>query len=199
MEAAEKRAAGRLSHQRIKPYLMLDWEKWRYPDPSGRAIDRAEAGIQPNLEGHVQTCSRCKLDYTVTADISDRFGECLFHHGRLAPERVEGQRKWLFSCCGKERGREGCEEGVHVFSEGGDDILLNQRQGYKSVKEIAASSKAHAWLDVVGIDCEMIRKSASSALTPDTTAGISLGRVTVLDESGAIVLDELVRQTNAIM
>ena len=158
MEAAEKRAAGRLSRARIKPYLMHDWEKWRYPDPSGKTIDRTEAGCQPNLEGHVQTCSRCKLDYTVTADISDRFGECLFHHGRLAPERVEGQRKWLFSCCGKERGREGCEEGVHVFSEGGDDILLNQRQGYKSVQEIAGSSKPHAWLDVVGIDCEMIRE-----------------------------------------
>lgn len=163
MDAAEKAAAGRLSKNRIKRYLMTDWEKWRYPDPTGNSLDRSEAGCEPNLEGHVQTCSRCKLDYTVTADVSDRFGECLFHHGRLAPERVEGQRKWLFSCCGKERGREGCEEGVHVFSESDDDVLLNRREGYLTVAEVAEQLKAKGkgsagWLDVVGIDCEMIRE-----------------------------------------
>ena len=125
-------------------------------------------------------------------------GECHFHHGRLAPERIEGFRKWIYSCCKRERGEEGCEEGIHVFNCGDDDAMLAKRVPYVRVgKGVDDGNKGG--VEVLGMDCEMICESLLSSrrgigLMVDTTAGSSLARVTIVDESGTAILDEVVRQ-----
>ncbi|OCF31871.1 RNA exonuclease 1 [Kwoniella heveanensis CBS 569] len=192
-EAAEKERASKLSRKRVEKYcLPLDqFKTWRYPDPRDEALFGPEVGSEPDAEGTEQTCSRCKVAFVVSSKgLEERFGECKYHYGRTAPERVEGRRKWIYSCCGRERGDQGCEEGIHVFSDGEDDRVLAKRVGFKTVRQCVGEGGGHgAGNEVVAMDCEMIF----------TTAGVSLGRVTIVDEDGEVLLDELVRQNAAIL
>lgn len=156
-EDAQKELASKLTPDRIEPYLLpvADFEKWRYPNPSDSELVNPPE-IQPDGEGLDQTCSRCKKDFIVSsANLKARMGECHFHHGRLAPERIEGRRMWIYSCCRRARGEEGCEEGVHVYTAGDDDKLLAKRVSYVKVGE--AGEGTSTGLSVLGMDCEMIR------------------------------------------
>ncbi|WWD18207.1 hypothetical protein CI109_102657 [Kwoniella shandongensis] len=195
-EAAEKEKASRLTRSRIDKYCLPlpDFEKWRYPDPrDGSLTSPDRTGNEPDAEGTTQTCNRCKIPFVVSSkNLDGRFGECHYHYGKTAPERVEGRRKWIYSCCGRERGEQGCEEGIHVFSDGDEDKALAKRVGFKTVKQCVEEAKGlevGEGVEVVGMDCEMIY----------TTAGSSLGRVTIVDENGGILLDELVRQRVPIL
>ena len=136
-----------------------DFKDWSYPDPTDLSLVEG-GGEDPDAEGTMQDCSRCKVTFKVSSQhLEERIGECKFHYGRVAPERVEGRRKWIYSCCKRERGEAGCEDGIHVFNEKEDDIKLKTRVGYKSVKQIGERMKGpKGWLDVVAMDCEMIRK-----------------------------------------
>jgi RNA exonuclease 1 len=157
-EKAEKDAASKLSKDRIEQYLLPleNFEKWRYPNPDDTGLVEPEE-VQPDGEGTEQACSRCKKGFVVSsANLQERIGECHFHHGRLAPERIEGKRVWIYSCCKRARGEAGCEEGVHVYTHGDDDKLLAKRVSY--VKVGSKSSGSHVGLEVLGMDCEMICK-----------------------------------------
>jgi RNA exonuclease 1 len=163
--AAEKAAAGRLTRDKVSRYCLPldDFVAWGYPDPKDQTLIRG-GGEQPDGEGSTQTCDRCKVPFVVNSEnLQGRFGECRYHYGRTAPARVEGRRKWIYSCCGKERGEAGCEDGVHVFShkEDGADTMLAKRQGFRTVKQVADEVGLEkiargAFVEVVGMDCEMI-------------------------------------------
>ncbi|WVQ71267.1 hypothetical protein IAR50_000793 [Cryptococcus sp. DSM 104548] len=196
-EQAEKEKSSRLERSRVERYFLKkeDFAKWRYPLPDDPDLVGEGTGSKPDGEGETHNCDRCKISFTVSSqNLVARFGECRFHYGRTAPERVEGRRKWIYSCCGKERGEAGCEEGVHVFKEE-DDNALARREGFKSVRTCVEESKRDGksvvgdGFGVVAMDCEMI----------NTTAGLSLGRVTIVDENANILLDELVRQSVPIL
>ncbi|WVR05589.1 hypothetical protein IAU60_002608 [Kwoniella sp. DSM 27419] len=192
-DKAEKEKASKLTRTRIERYCLplADYPTWRYPNPLDERLWGPEAGSDPNAEGTEQTCNRCKVPFIVLfRDLDGRLGECRYHYGRPAPERVEGRRKWIYSCCGRERGEQGCEEGIHVFTDGEDDVKLARRVGYRTVKQcVGDGGGLGAGNEVVAMDCEMIY----------TSAGLSLGRVTVVDENGNVLLDELVRQTAPIL
>lgn len=156
-EQAEKEKASKLSADRIERYLLpvSDFEKWRYPLPDDEELVSPKE-MQPDLEGTAQTCNRCKKEFKVSsANLDARFGECHFHHGRLAPERIEGKRKWIYSCCRRERGEAGCEEGVHVFSDGDDDRALAKRVSYVRIGQAGAGGTDTGSV-VLAMDCEMI-------------------------------------------
>lgn len=163
--AAEKAAAGRLTRDKVSRYcLPLDeFVGWGYPDPKDQTLIH-DGGEEPDGEGSTQTCDRCKVPFVVSSEnLQERFGECRYHYGRTAPARVEGRRKWIYSCCGKERGEAGCEDGVHVFShkEDGADAMLAKRQGFRTVHQVAEEVGSEpiargAFVEVVGMDCEMI-------------------------------------------
>ncbi|KIS01699.1 RNA exonuclease 1 [Cryptococcus deuterogattii 2001/935-1] len=198
MEKDEKEKASKLTRDRVERYCMKkeDFEKWGYPDPSGEGLTGTGVETKPDGEGETHNCDRCKMSFIVSSkNLEERFGECRYHYGRTAPERVEGRRKWIYSCCGKERGEQGCEEGIHVFKDGEDDKELAKRVAYKTVRMCLEDAKASGknvvgeGYGVVAMDCEMIF----------TTAGLSLGRVTVVDENGHTILDELVRQKVPIL
>ncbi|ODO12042.1 hypothetical protein I350_00826 [Cryptococcus amylolentus CBS 6273] len=195
-EKAEKEKSERLERSRVERYFLKkeDFAKWGYPLPDDPELVGEGTGSKPSGEGETHNCDRCKISFAVSSqNLAARFGECRYHYGRTAPERVEGRRKWIYSCCGKERGEAGCEDGVHVFKEE-DDQALARREGFKSVRTCAEESKRDGksivgdGFGVVAMDCEMI----------NTTAGLSLGRVTIVDENGNILLDELVRQSTDV-
>jgi RNA exonuclease 1 len=163
--AAEKAAAGRLTRDKVSRYCLPldDFVDWGYPDPKDQTLVQG-GGEDPDGEGSTQTCDRCKVPFVVSSEnLQARFGECRYHYGRTAPARVEGRRKWIYSCCGKERGEAGCEDGVHVFShkEDGADAMLAKRQGFRTVNQVAEEVGSEkiargAFVEVVGMDCEMI-------------------------------------------
>jgi hypothetical protein len=153
-DAALKAEAGRLTRTRVEKYCIPTGQllKWGYPDPNNLSL--LNGGSDPTAEGTIQTCDRCRILFSVSSkDLEKRFGECRFHYGRTAPERIEGKRTWIYSCCKKERGEAGCEDGIHVFREGGDDDKLAKRVAYKKTTGVQES---HA--DILGIDCEMLCK-----------------------------------------
>lgn len=159
-EAAEKQKASRLTRDRVERYSLplSDFSTWRYPDPTDSSLTSG-GGEDPSAEGTKQTCSRCKVPFIVSSvHLEGRFGECRHHYGRIAPERIEGRRKWIYSCCRRERGEAGCEEGVHVFTDGEEDGALARRVGFRTVQQVRGG-EAKDGVDVVGVDCEMICQS----------------------------------------
>lgn len=158
-DKADKEIASKLTKDRIERYLLpvADFEKWRYPNPNDSSLVDPEIA-EPDAEGTAQTCSRCKKDFVVSSkNLKERSGECHFHHGRVAPERIEGRRKWIYTCCKRERGEAGCEEGVHVFSHGDDDKMLAKRVPYERIEPDPTGT--HVGVEVLGMDCEMICES----------------------------------------
>ena len=161
-ERVEKEKASRPTRSRVQGYCMSiqDMIDWGYPDPSNDALTQG-GGEEPDAQGTTQTCSRCKVQFIVsTENLDTRLGECRYHYGRMAPERVEGRRQWIYSCCGKERGEAGCEDGVHVFTDGDRDEALARRRGFRTVRQVVGEGEGEgegrAWSDVVAMDCEMI-------------------------------------------
>lgn len=164
-EEAQKLAkASRLTPERLQAYCVSQETlvEWGYPDPNVAAL-QSPATPRPSSEGTTTTCLRCKIDFVVLT--TQTVGDCMFHHGKTAPERVDGRRMWIYSCCKKERGSAGCEEGVHVFSDRDDDIKLAERAPYKTTSQVIKDkplSQERKFVDVVGIDCEMISEYADS-------------------------------------
>ena len=158
-DAAEKAKISRPTREKVLKYCLPveQFTDWRYPDPTDTNLV-VGGGEEPDAEGTVQICNRCKVQFTVAVhNLQDRLEECKYHYGRTAPERIEGRRKWIYSCCGKERGESGCQVGVHVFSDGDEDEKLKTRVGYRSVKQVVEHmSGPKGWVDVVAMDCEMI-------------------------------------------
>lgn len=146
--------AGRLTKMRVEKYCLpkAEFAEWGYPDPDDAKLVNPPL-VEPSAEGTEKNCDRCKVAFIVSAEkLAERFGECRYHHGRTAPERVEGKRKWIYTCCRKERGEAGCEEGIHVFRDGDDDAKLASRVPFVRTDLLGGKGA----LQVVGMDCEMI-------------------------------------------
>lgn len=156
-EAIATIKASKPSRDRIEQYCLSIEEliEWGFPNPTNENLV-TNGGEEPDLEGSSQKCHRCKVLFVVDSkNLESRMGECSHHYGKLRPERVEGMRKWLYTCCKRERGGAGCEDGVHAFREE-DDFYLHRRKGFRRVNQI--TSKGGGWLDVVAMDCEMVCK-----------------------------------------
>jgi RNA exonuclease 1 len=179
VEAAAKEALSKLTYETCEQYILpvSEYADWGYPDPADDTLVHPP-DMEPDAEGQEKTCDRCNALFIVSAKHKEerlRAKECRHHWGRLQPEQVEGRRKWLFTCCLKERGEEGCTDGLHVFREKDDDKALARREAYKTVKQVCGadgkdgqtssvgSAEENGWLKVVAIDCEMICRFSSSA------------------------------------
>lgn len=167
-QAEQLAKASRLSPERLRRYCLSHetMVQWGYPDSTITELV-VPSTTCVSSEGFAQTCYRCKIDFVVST--SQDMGDCIFHHGRTVPERIEGKRVWIYSCCRKERGAAGCEEGVHVFTDNDDDVKLAQRVPYKTTAQIIEEKglKGTKHVDVVGIDCEMISEANLFRLTTD--------------------------------
>lgn len=84
----------------------------------------------------------------------------------------------------------GCTVGPHVFKEEASE-LLHLREGFMCTEELCNDdgSNVEDKHEVLAFDCELIY----------TTAGMSLARLTVLDESGKVIMDQHVKPRAAIL
>ncbi|BEI85511.1 hypothetical protein CcaverHIS002_0509120 [Cutaneotrichosporon cavernicola] len=186
-EAAEAARASKLTIDRVSGFChdTSTLIQWGYPD-----YDNVELSSPPVVLSEIterQACDRCKKDFD--PNVTYELGVCVYHYGRPRPERKDGRRVWLYTCCGKERGGPGCEDGIHVFSFREDDSKLAALEPYQTTQQIHErhAIPAKRAMEIVGMDCEMI------------SSGSSLARVTIVDENGGTILDELVRQRHRIL
>jgi RNA exonuclease 1 len=78
-----------------------------------------------------------------------------------------------------------------VFKEETAD-LLHKREGFLSTEQVCSSDDHRGGkrkYEVLAFDCELVY----------TTAGMSLARLTVLDESGQVTLDQYVKPRAAVL
>lgn len=160
-EAAKIASASKLTVERVEGYChdTATLVEWGYPDFANPRLLSP-----PNPSSRItetQVCERCKAEFSPDANYEQ--GDCVYHHGRPRPERREGRRVWLYTCCGKERGSPGCEDGVHVFSFKEDDLKLAAQQPYRTTRQIFGSTPTTQAIDIVGMDCEMICRSRRGA------------------------------------
>lgn len=155
-EAAEVAKASKLTTERVDRFChdMPTLLQWGYPDYSN-----AELLVPPIVVSEIterQVCDRCKKDFDPR--VTYELGDCVYHYGRPRPERREGRRVWLYTCCGKERGAPGCEDGIHVFSFGEDDSKLAALEPYQTTQKLHHEYEIPATraMEIVGMDCEMI-------------------------------------------
>lgn len=169
---------------------------------------------QLDFVGHKKTCSRCEFIFTVQPASTAEQDGCIYHWGkkRFIKDTQSRSRIQQWTCCGQNvdgtqlggapslselagfGGRTrtnmstdssaGCCTGPHVFKEE-DAAVLHRMEAFVSTAEMAKSDNAAGTLvhDILALDCEMAY----------TTAGMDVTRVTVLAESGEIVLDQLIK------
>lgn len=185
-------------------------------------------GTQADRTGEEVRCERCGTNFIVSPlePESELRRACCYHWGKRRFVRegnsARGPRIPRWTCCdavdegtvysstslsqiATEAGivssspndtglgsRSGCTLGPHVFKEE-DWKLLHRREAFVSTDTLLQSSRnennKQEKYDILAFDCELIF----------TTAGMSLARITVLDESGMVVLDRFVRPNCPIL
>lgn len=165
-----------------------------------------QGGSKPDATGEVKECERCGKKFTVggemnkagTERVTQNPKECGYHWGRRRFEKRSGKgRVQQWTCCSKEvggsmLGDDSCCFGPHVFKET-DGLELHRREAFITTKDLIASiedkDSIRAPLDIVALDCELSY----------TTAGLTLTRLTLVDEEGKMILDEIVRTRTDIV
>lgn len=199
-QTQERQKKGRLTRERIIKAGFLcpkgDLEKLGYvteiPPTWGAGSEK------PDACGERPTCARCGIVYRVgplgrvnTDNVNEQDPEaCHFHSGRPRPEKLgmaRARKVYRWSCCGRTvdshtLGDDRCATGPHVFKEEGAEAL-HKRSAYVTWSDIPGHANAQEVLPVAALDCEMSY----------TTAGISVTRITLVDETGDVVFDELIR------
>ncbi|SJX63941.1 related to exonuclease GOR [Sporisorium reilianum f. sp. reilianum] len=212
-KAVQERRSGKLDRDRLEKAAFVcpvdQLEKYEYMaviPPEWQA----EGGSKPDATGEVKECERCGKQFTVGGEMNEAGTEripqgekeCGYHWGRrryARPEGGGGGRVQKWTCCdktvgGSTLGDDSCCFGPHVFKETAG-LDLHRREAFitttelvESVKKEQGSSKL-APLDIVALDCELSY----------TTAGLTLTRLTLVDEQGEMILDELVRTRTEIV
>lgn len=194
-ESQQQRKKGRLTRERLVKagflcpkgdleqlgYLMDVPSEW---GPGGEAADAS---------GEKQTCVRCGVVFKVGPLGAVQSAEaCHFHPGRPRRERLgettRSRKVFRWTCCGRTAdsnalGEDRCATGPHVFKEETPQAM-HRRAGYVRWSDIpSAAQEASEVLPVAALDCEMSY----------TTAGMSVTRVTLVDETGDVLFDEMIR------
>lgn len=208
-KAAEARRGGILDRKRLEKAGFVcpvdQLEKFEYlaaipPEWEG------QGGSKPDATGEVKECERCGKNFTVGGEMNEAGTkripqdpkECRYHWSRRRFERIPGKgRVQVWKCCDKEvggsaLGDDSCCFGPHVFKET-DNLDLHRREAFITTKELIESvqdqKSSGSPLDIVALDCELSY----------TTAGLTLTRLTLIDEEGEMILDELVRTRTDIV
>jgi RNA exonuclease 1 len=91
----------------------------------------------------------------------------------------------MYICCQRDHPHEGCSRGCHVFYES-DPAALHSRHPFSAEEDVLPDSAGQM---AVAIDCEMVY----------TTAGMTVARVSVVDENGDVLFDELVKPSDGVV
>lgn len=203
-EAAEKRQTGRLTRERLIKAGFLcpkgDLQTLGYTTeiPASWGV----GGDKVNGTGEKQCCARCATVFRVAPLRTSPDGDgqdpeaCRYHPGRPRREETSDTKRrkvQRWTCCGRNvdtqsLGDDRCATGPHVFKEDTEEAL-HKRAPYTTFAQLAEEvGVKDCALDLAALDCEMSY----------TTAGLSVTRITLIDESGAVVLDELIRCTRDV-
>ncbi|GAA6062967.1 hypothetical protein JCM10212_005726 [Sporobolomyces blumeae] len=155
-------------------------------------VPEGPGGDQITEQGKVRNCDRCKKEFVVQAELSPADKEaCAYHFGKMITEKIAGTRQRVWSCCPSPDARP-CQVGPHVFKDE-DPSALHSRVPFISSANLCPNRRSTTSttkpLDLVALDCELLY----------TLSGLSLARLTVLDASGSLVLDEHVRPPSTVV
>ncbi|KAF9584020.1 RNA exonuclease 3 [Lunasporangiospora selenospora] len=142
----------------------------------------ASSPLDPILE-----CDRCHQKFEVPGESESWvLTACKYHDRKLRNIMQGGEKIRVFICCESPVGSPGCREGPHVYKEDGLQLLHSRTRFIETPSKTLSGKEPHP---VVAMDCEM----------GYTTGGFELIRISVVDENGKIIMDELVRPENTVL
>ncbi|UZJ52736.1 hypothetical protein CBS101457_002056 [Exobasidium rhododendri] len=164
-----------------------------------------EGGRERDLIGSELVCDRCGVEFKVASlgpEDQEAREACSFHWGKRLDEattfasnslsQIAASAGLVESSNGQSNAPKGCTRGPHVFKEEKPESL-HKREGFLSTEQVCSdlihSKDGTSKYDVLAFDCELVY----------TTAGMSLARLTVLDESGKVTLDQYVKPRAAVL
>ncbi|XP_025204263.1 RNA exonuclease 1 homolog [Melanaphis sacchari] len=177
----------------LKKYILTkdDLEKNGYPlidDNKLVFISKNAYYYRPlskKRNGDKFVCMNCRSEFEV-----DKRGmpivtltKCTYHSGKLKFERAKNEKFWL--CCYKRQHESGCESSIYHMPDKFDEDALENFVVTKSKK----SDKNSEVPNFYALDCEMV----------NTTFGIEIVRVTVINHEGEEVYESKVKPFNTIL
>ncbi|KAJ1033845.1 hypothetical protein NDA16_000053 [Ustilago loliicola] len=201
-KAAQARRSGKLDRARLEKADFVcpvdQLEEYEYTATIPPEWE-SEGNSKPDATGEVKECERCGKKFTVGGEMNEARTErvpqnpkeCRYHWGKRRFEKQAGTkgRVNVWTCCNKTVGSstlgdDSCCFGPHVFKET-DGLDLHRREAFITTKQLIDSLEEAPSdpLEIVALDCELSY----------TTAGLTLTRLTLVDEEGEMILDEIVR------
>lgn len=177
----------------LKKYILSkeDLENNGYPlmgDNKLAYISKKAYYYQPlskKRNGKKFICMNCRSEFEV-----DKQGmptitltKCIYHSGKLKFERSKNEKFWL--CCYRRQHESGCESSIYHIPDKLDEDALENFVETKSIK----SNKNDDEPNFFALDCEMV----------NTTVGIEIVRVTVINHEGEEVYESKVKPINPIL
>lgn len=141
--------------------------------------------ISKKRNGDKFVCMNCKSEFEVNKRGMPiiTLSKCIYHSGKLKFERSKNEKFWL--CCYKRQHESGCESSMFHVPDKLDDDALEDYVVIDSIK----SKKNIEEPNFYALDCEMV----------NTTVGIEIVRVTVINHEGREVYESKVKPCNPIL
>jgi len=180
-------------YELLKKYILSkdDLEKNGYPfmaDNKLAYISKNAYYYRPlskKRKGDKFICMNCKSEFEVnkrgmpTVTLS----KCIYHSGKLKFERSKNEKFWL--CCYQRQHESGCESSIYHMPDKLDDDALENFVKTKSI----ASNRTIEEPNFYALDCEMV----------NTTIGIEIVRVTVINHEGVEIYESKVKPLHPIL
>lgn len=141
--------------------------------------------LSKKRNGDKFVCMNCKSEFEVnkrgmpTLTLS----KCIYHSGKLKFERSKNEKFWL--CCYQRQHESGCESSIYHMPDKFDDDALENFVKTKNLKLKKNDDEPNFY----ALDCEMV----------NTTYGIEIVRVTVINHEGKEVYESKVKPVNPIL
>ena len=156
------------------------------PDPKDpkKAVIPIDSRVLNDFKSKSRVCSRClKTFYVKDNGAPIKKEACVYHSGRLWTSKVHGSIVKQYSCCKNDPSSLGCccADSHIVDGSGHPDYLT----GFVSSKKSISKKEKKMF----ALDCEMC----------NTSIGMELTRITVVDTKCRTVFDSLVKPKNPIL
>ncbi|KAE9545145.1 hypothetical protein AGLY_000688 [Aphis glycines] len=180
-------------YELLKKYILTkdDLEKNGYPlmnDNKLVYISKNAYYYRPlskKRNGDKFVCMNCRSEFEVNKHGMPivTLTKCIYHSGKLKFERAKNEKFWL--CCYRRQHESGCESSIYHMPDKFDEdalenFVMTQSKKYDKKAEIP---------NFYALDCEMV----------NTTFGIEIVRVTVINHEGEEVYESKVKPFNTIL